>query len=259
MDILVSVIMPAYNSEKYIEKAISSVLSQSYSNFELIVVDDGSRDDTAIIVSEIAGRDKRIQFFRNQKNSGVSETRNFGISQAKGDWIAFLDSDDMWAPGKLEKQIKLIKNKEHANLLFTGSSFIDENDNPYSFMLKIPEEIKYKDLLKQNIISCSSVLLNKQLLAEYKMERNDLHEDYALWLKILRNENYAYGINEPLLIYRLSKNSKTGNKMKSAKMTFMVYRHVGLNFFQSVYYMLFYTIKSFKKYSKIKSSVAYHI
>lgn len=253
MSLFVSVIMPAYNAEKTIEKTISSVLNQSYDKFEIIIIDDGSKDNTAEIVSAIANKDKRIRFFRNEKNVGVSATRNRGISLAKGDWIAFLDSDDMWTADKLEKQIKLIANKARANLLFTGSSFIDENNNPYSYILKIPEVVKYRDLLKQNVISCSSVLVKKQCLSGLKMERDDMHEDFAMWLQILKKEHCAYGINEPLLIYRLSKGSKSGNKVKAAKMTFMVYRYVGLNLFQSVYYMLFYTIKSVGKYKNIKS------
>lgn len=254
MSVVVSVIMPAYNAEKYIEKTINSVLNQSYDNFELIVIDDGSKDNTAEIIIAMANKDKRIHFFQNAKNLGVSVTRNYGISLANTDWIAFLDSDDMWTSDKLDKQIKLISNNERVNLLFTGSSFVDENDKPYSYVLQIPEEVKYKELLKQNIISCSSVLVKKQCLSGLKMERDDMHEDFAMWLKILKKENCAYGINEPLLIYRLSKNSKSGNKIKAAKMTFMVYRHVGLNLFQSAYYILFYTIKSIKKYKKIKSS-----
>ncbi|EGW38474.1 glycosyltransferase family 2 protein [Desulfosporosinus sp. OT] len=251
MSQFVSVIMPAYNAEKYIEKAINSVLNQSYDQFELIVIDDGSEDNTAEIIKAMVIKDKRVHFFRNEKNRGVSASRNLGIAQSIGDWIAFLDSDDMWRSEKLEKQINLIRNNEHANLIYTGLSFMDENDNPNSYVLKIPELVKYKDLLKQNIIACSSVLVKKQCLSGLKMERDDMHEDFAMWLKILKTESYAYGINEPLLIYRLSKNSKSGNKIKAAKMTFMVYRHIGLNIFQSAYFMLFYTFKNIKKYRKL--------
>jgi teichuronic acid biosynthesis glycosyltransferase TuaG len=254
MNIFISVVIPAYNSERTIDKTISSVLNQSYDKFEIIIIDDGSQDNTVEVVNTIANKDKRIRLFRNEKNLGVSATRNRGISLAKGDWIAFLDSDDMWSTDKLEKQIKFINNNEHVNLLFTGSSFIDENNNPYSYVLKIPEEVKYKDLLKQNIISCSSVLVKKQCISGLKMERDDIHEDFAMWLQILKKEQYAYGINEPLLIYRLSKNSRSGNKVKAARMTFMVYRYVGLSLFKSAYYMIFYISRSLMKYKRIKSS-----
>lgn len=252
--ILISIIMPAYNSEQYIGDAISSVIAQTYQKWELIIIDDASKDNTANIVKEFMKQDNRIRFYKNEKNNGVSATRNTGISLSIGEWIAFLDSDDLWVPNKLEKQIKLKNNNKQANFIFTGSSYIDENSNPYLYELEIPEKVKYKDLLKQNIISCSSVLVKKQCLSGIKMERDNMHEDFAMWLKILKNEPWAYGINEPLLIYRLSKSSKSGNKIKAAKMTVEVYRYMGLNLFQLMYYVISYIIKSLKKYRKIKSS-----
>lgn len=251
----VSIIMPAYNSGRFIEKAINSVLNQSYNNFELLIIDDGSEDNTADIVNTIAKKDLRIHYIRNEKNLGVSAARNRGILLASGDWIAFLDSDDKWASDKLEKQINLINENKLVKFLFTGSSFVDERDNPYSYVFRVPEKVSYQDLLKQNVISCSSVLVNKQCISGLKMERDDLHEDFAMWMQILKKETYAYGINQPLLIYRLSGNSKSGNKVKSAKMTFKVYRYLGLNLFQSVYFMFFYLYRNAKKYRRISLGV----
>ena len=140
-------------------------------------------------------------------------------------------------------------------LVYTGSSFIDENENPYSYVRQVPETVSYKKLLNQNVISCSSVLAKKEVLSSVKMEHDKMHEDFLVWLKILRNFNVcAYGINEPLLVYRISKGSKSGNKIKAAKMTYMVYKHMELNIFQRGYYMVQYTIRSLIKYRNINKS-----
>lgn len=253
-DIKVSVIIPAYNASDFISKALTSVLEQTYKNFELIIIDDCSRDDTFKIINDFAAKDDRIKVYRNEKNSGVAFTRNFGVLMATSDWIAFLDSDDKWRGDKLEKQIALLKNNPDASLIFTGSSFINEGGKGSSYILRVPEKITFRQLLKQNLISCSSVLVKKEHLLKYKMERDDMHEDFAVWLQILRNEKYAYGIDEPLLIYRISSGSKSGNKIKAAGMTYSVYRYIGLNFLTSLYNMFFYTLRNLKKYRAIKAS-----
>lgn len=250
---LISVVIPAFNAEKYIKDTLESVINQTYKNIEVIVVNDCSKDDTEKILEEYSSKDVRIRKYLNEKNSGVSFTRNFGISVAKGDWIAFVDSDDIWEKDKLEKQIKYaIKND--AGLVFTGSKFIDEEGKKYNHILEVPEKVTYKELLKQNIISCSSVLVKKKYFETIKMPSDKMHEDFATWLEILKIEENAYGINEPLLIYRISRNSKSGNKKKAAKMTYEVYKYVGLNLMQRIYYMGIYIYRSLKKYSKIKKS-----
>lgn len=253
---LISVVMPAYNAEKYIEKSIQSVLNQTYKNIELIIVNDCSKDKTEDIIEKYCKQDARVRKYTNQINSGVSFSRNFGVEQANGEWIAFLDSDDIWKEEKLQKQIDLLKReKMQPVLVYTGSSFIDENDNPYSYVRQVPETVSYKRLLNQNVISCSSVLAKKEVLSSIKMEHDKMHEDFLVWLKILKNFDIcAYGINEPLLVYRISKNSKSGNKIKAAKMTYMVYKHMKLNIFQRAYYMIQYTIRSLIKYRNINKS-----
>lgn len=253
---LISVIMPAYNAEKYIAKSIESVINQSYRNLELIIVNDCSVDKTEEIIDSYCNLDKRIKKYVNKKNSGVSYSRNFGVKNAKGDWIAFLDSDDIWQENKLQKQINLLQQKESQPILiYTGSSFIDENDEPYEYIMNVPKSVQYKELLKQNVISCSSVLVKKEIIKSIKMEKDNLHEDFLVWLKILKNYNTcAYGINEPLLIYRISKKSKSGNKLKAAKMTYLVYKCMKINFFKRIYYMCCYTVRSIKKYKNIEKN-----
>lgn len=247
---LISVIMPSYNSEKYILEAINSVIAQTFHYWELIVIDDGSDDNSTDIIKEIINVDNRVKFYKNKENKGVSATRNRGISLARGEWIAFLDSDDVWECDKLQKQLNSAERND-ANFLFTGSSFITESGVEYEGRFEVPEKVTYKQLRKHNVIACSSVLIKKCLLREVKMERDDIHEDYAAWLRILKNGNIAYGINEPLLIYRISRNSKSGNKFKTFKMTYQVYKFIGLNSMYSTYFMCSHILNSIKKYRRI--------
>ncbi len=247
---LVSIVMPAYNCEKYVVEAINSILAQTYRNWELLVLDDGSKDNTLRIIKEFSQKDSRIKALPNGKNMGVSATRNRGIELASGEWIAFLDSDDMWKPEKIEKQFEIVE-KEAAEFLFTGSSYINEEGESFKGIFEVPEKVTYKKLRNQNVISCSSVLVKKKYFKNIKMEKDEMHEDYAVWLRILKLGVIAYGVNEPLLIYRISKNSKSGNKMKTVKMTYKVFRFVGINPIGSVYFMIRHVLASVRKYKRI--------
>lgn len=251
-NILVSIIMPAYNAERTIDEAIQSVCQQTYGIWELIIVNDCSSDGTECIVTQYMQKDNRIHLINNKQNAGVSEARNIGITSSNGKWIAFLDSDDKWKNEKLEKQVKLLTEKPLTDLVFTGSAFINQQGVFSKYILNVPEKIKYRQLLKQNIISCSSVVVRKKLAQNYRMQYDDMHEDYAVWLQILKAGYFAAGINEPLLIYRISDHSKSSNKKIAAKMTFKVYRFMNLNYIKSVYFFLHYAVKSINKYKKIE-------
>lgn len=247
---LVSVVMPAYNAEKYIGQAIESVQKQTYTNWELIVVDDCSTDNTYEIVKEYSQKDFRIKLLKNQKNQGVSYTRKNGVEASAGEWIAFLDSDDAWHHEKLEKQ--LVCQKQYgAKLVFTASAFMNSEGKRLDWVLHVPQVIGYRKLLKQNLISNSSVLIEKKSYLECAVLADDIHEDFACWLKFLRQGNQAYGVGEPLLIYRLSATSKSGNKLKAAKMNWKTYRIIGLNNVQSAYYMMWYVVNSIFKYKHL--------
>lgn len=247
---LVSIVMPAYNCEKYVVEAINSVLAQTYKNWELLVLDDGSKDNTSQIIEGFSQKDYRIKALPNEKNMGVSATRNRGIELASGDWIAFLDSDDMWEPVKLEKQFE-VAEKEAAEFLFTGSSYINEDGESFKGIFEVPEKLTYKKLRNQNVISCSSVLVKRKYFENIKMEKDEIHEDYAVWLRILKLGVTAYGVNDPLLIYRISRNSKSGNKMKTVKMTYKVFRFIGINPIGSAYFMMRHVFASVVKYKRI--------
>lgn len=242
--------MPAYNCEKFIVESINSVLAQTYHKWELLVLDDGSTDNTLEIIEKFENKDPRIIKLQNKNNIGVSETRNKGISFAQGEWIAFLDSDDIWEPSKLEKQLKFA-NDNLAEFIFTGSSYMNEKGEPFKGIFEVPEQVDYKKLRHHNVISCSSVLVKKRFFKNIKMEKDDMHEDYAVWLRILNLGVTAYGINEPLLIYRLSTKSKSGNKLKTIKMTYKVFRFIGINPIGSAYFMTRHVLSSLGKYKKI--------
>lgn len=250
---LVSIIMAAYNAEKTIELAIESVLNQTYSNFELLVINDCSKDGTAKLVEDFSAKDNRVRLISNEKNSGVSFTRKHGLEEANGSWIAILDSDDAWAPEKLEKQIEL-QNRTNADLLFTGSAFMDSEGRPIDWYLHAPAEATYRQLLKQNVLSNSSALVRKELYAKHYAVGGGMHEDFAIWLSILKEGKKAYGVDEPLLIYRIAKSSKSGNKIKAAKMNWNTYRYVGLNVVEAAYYEAWYMFKNVMKYANLKFS-----
>ncbi len=250
----VSVIMPAFNAGTTIAEAIDSVLSQTFTDWELFIVDDGSSDETPAVALQYAARDPRIHVLQNGKNQGVSRSRMRGIESSDSPWIAFLDSDDLWRADKLEKQFSLLKKHPDAQILFTASAFIAADGTPNPFVLQAPERVSYSELLRGNVMSCSSVLVQKDLICRYPMAGDAMHEDYASWLQILREVPYAYGINEPLLIYRLSENSKSSNRLTSAKMVYRTYRFLHYGTLQSAAMTFRYAVYSIRKRSNIKAN-----
>lgn len=249
-DRLVTIIMPAYNSEAYLAEAIESVLAQSHEAWELILVDDGSEDGTPAIAQGYSRTDRRISFLAGQENQGVSARRNQGIDLAKGKWIAFLDSDDMWLADKLEKQLMLADSRG-ADFIFTGSAYINGAGRAYAGIFQVPDKVDYKGLRKHNVISTSSVLVKRSFLKGFRMEGDNLHEDYAFWLRLLKDGGQAYGLNEPLLVYRLYGQSKSGNKFKTVPMTYKAFRLVGIGPLGSAYFTTRHLLGSLVKYWRI--------
>ena len=251
---MVSVIMAAYNSERTIVRAIESVISQTFTNWELIIIDDSSKDTTKKIVEKYCFRDSRIQVISNEKNLGVAETRNRGVQIAKSEWIAFLDSDDYWEAEKLEYQFKMLKKYPDMGLCFTGSAFIDERGNRSRHILHVPEKVNFDELLNQNIISCSSVLIKTNLMILYPMlSRKDIHEDFVTWLKVLKRIPYAVGVDAPLLVYQVSSGSKSGNKLKAAKMQWNSYRVSKIPVIKAIICFVRYAVRNIVKYKAISS------
>ncbi len=243
---LVSIIVPVYNASKTIEKTIKSVLNQSYNNFEIIIIDDSSTDKTFEIIEKLGKNDRRILIYKNKDNLGVALTRNLGIAIAKGEFIAFLDSDDIWNPLKLQLQLENIKRYD-IDLSYTSYKLINDTNDSEGKIRFVPKNIEYKTLLKENIICCSTVLLKKDLILKYKFKSNYFHEDFVLWLQLLKDGFKFRGINEVLVLYR--KGGRSSDKIKALKNRWIVYRKSEkLNIIVSLYYMIFYMINGIKKY-----------
>ena len=244
---LVSIITPMYNSEKFITKTIDSVLNQTYKEWEMIIVDDCSKDSSPEIVKEYAKKDSRIRYIELKVNKGVSNARNVAIENANGQYIAFLDSDDIWDKDKLQKQIEFMKKENHI-LTFTAYELIDENNNKLNKVINVPESVDYKTLLKGNIIGCLTVVIDRSKL-DFDIRMSGInHEDYVLWLSILKKGYKAYGLNEVSALYRKSSTSLSGNKIKSAKWTWNIYRNVeNIPIHKSVYYFINYAINGIRK------------
>ncbi len=243
---LVSVIIPSYNGAKYIKDAIDSVLLQKVS-LEIIFINDFSNDNTDEIMKEYTKKYENIIYLRNEKSLGVSRTRNKGVALARGKYIAFLDVDDFWEAGKLIEQINLLE-KNKAVFSYTARELITDSGESTGRIISVPEKIDYAGLLKKNLIPCSSVVILKSVAEEFPMERDSLHEDYLNWLMILRKYDKAYGINKPLLKYRLTPKGKSRNRFKSAVMTYRVHRELKSNVFLSFYYTLLHLLNGIKKY-----------
>ena len=242
---LVSVIIPVYNGEKYISQAVESVYRQEVP-LELIVIDDGSTDGTWQALSRWKERTDFI-YIKNEKNLGAAGSRNRGVSMAKGRYVAFLDADDWWEDGKLKLQLDILK-KTGRVLCSSGRELMNYDGSSTGKYSPVRETVSYRDLLRHNSINCSSVLLSKEVAAEFPMEHDDSHEDYLTWLKILHKYGPAAGIDKPLLKYRMSKSSKSGDKKKSAIMTYKVYRYMGYSHIRCILYFISYAIHGLWKY-----------
>ncbi len=249
---LISVVMPAYNAARTLEASVHSVLEQTDPDWELLVLDDCSTDGTRALMERLASLDSRIRPLRNERNCGVGLTRNRGVSLARGNWIAFLDSDDLWTRDKLSKQRALSEHYPETGLFYTGSGFLTAAGEKLDYVLHVPETIDRRELLKQNLISCSSVLAKKELLLRCPMESGrEMHEDFVTWLRILETERFARGLDEPLLLYRRAEHSKSSNKLRAAKMNWNAYRAAGLSVPESLYYMGWYALRGAKKYTAL--------
>lgn len=246
---LVSIITPLYNAEEWIAETAQSVLNQTYKNWEWIIVNDCSSDASQLIVESIAMADHRVKIINNEVNLKTAQTRNKGIRASKGKYIAFIDSDDIWHPQKLEKQISFMKTKGitfsyHAYKKFRGSL------RDQGVLINVPEKVSYNDLLRSNVIACLSAIFDAEALGRVEMpDGYKAREDFLTWLTILRtNQIRAFGINECLGFYRVLNNSYSANKVEVAKLQWKLYREVEkLNILESAIYFSFYALNGIMK------------
>ena len=243
----VSVVIPAYNCTAYIALAIDSALGQQVP-LEVIVVDDCSTDDLPGLITRYR-EDSRVRYVRNEKNLGVAKTRNRGVSLARGEYVAFLDADDYWAQGKLRLQLERIREK-HAVICSTAREMMTPEGRLTGFVLPVKEDLTYRDMLRQNYIGCSSVLIKTSVAREFPMHHDDAHEDYLMWLEVFQKYGYGCAINEPLLKYRLSNTGKSGNKLHSARLTYRTYRYHGLGRLKTLVCFCSYACYGVKKYAR---------
>ena len=248
---LVSVIMPNYNSGAFIAKSIESVLNQTYPYWELIIADDCSADgslDTAVSFG-----DKRIKILSTGKRSGAAVARNLAIAAANGRYIAFLDSDDLWLPEKLEKQIEFMKKTQCA-FSFSQYAVIDEAGRKTAEFKPKKSEYGYKDLLKNNAVGCLTAMYDAKKLGKVFMPKDAFfREDLACWLEIIKKGHPARCQKEILSEYRLRRGSVSSDKLKMLKYQWKLYRKIEkLNFFKSFFYLSCWAVSGLFKYKKIK-------
>ena len=242
----VSIIVPMYNAEKFIGKTIESVLSQTYENWEMLIMNDVSTDNSLAVVNKFAKKDARIKVVNTEKNMGVVKGRNHLIDLANGKYIAFLDADDYWHSQKLEKQIQFMKEK-NAGISCTEYTRVKENGEKINEVV-IKSEISYTDMLKNNYLGCLTVMYDVEKVGKRYFKELEKNEDYVLWLEIVKDVKTIFGLKENLAYYRVLDNSRSSNKAKTAKVRWEIYRQVErLPFLKSVYYFLHYAVRAVLK------------
>jgi teichuronic acid biosynthesis glycosyltransferase TuaG len=243
---LVSIITPSYNSVRYLEKSICSVLDQTYIDFELIVVDDFSRDKSNKIINKYAQRDHRIKPIYLKSNIGAAMARNIALSRAKGRYIAFLDADDCWHSHKLSRQLEFMQQNNYA-FTFTSYNRISEDGTQLS-IVRVPNKITYSNYLKNTLIGCLTVMIDRKQTDYFEMQNIRSSHDMVLWLQIMKKGFIAYGLDEVLASYRVLSSSNTSNKLKSAIDVWYVYRNIEkLNFFLCIWCFINYAYNAIKR------------
>lgn len=245
---LVSIIVPVYNKERFLAQTIESVQRQSYKEWELILVDDCSSDDSMVIVEEYKMQDSRICPIRQEKNQGAAKTRNRGVEEAKGRYLCFLDADDLWEPDKLYRQITFMKEQKCA-FCFMGYEFADEQANGLGKIVHVPEKITYKEALKNTTIFTSTVMIDRSMVEDKDIFMPQIaSEDTATWWHILKEYGAGYGLDENLVKYRRSANTLSSNKLEAIKRIWNLYRkQERLSCIRSMYCMAFWAVRAVKR------------
>lgn len=251
---LVSVIMPAYNAERFIAEAIQSVLAQSETRWELLVIDDCSTDSTRRIVTELANTDARIRLIENEENMGVARTRNRGLELCRGKYVALLDSDDYYKPQMLHKMVARAEETS-ADIIYCSYELVDEQGRKQCNDFIVPPATDFNESIKRSVITCSTVLITGQLAKNNRFPINIYHEDIALWFQLLRDGCVARGVPEVLAAYRQRADSRSSDKLISASRRWTIYRkHLKMSFLRTACAMIPYAYYGCAKYKRVTPS-----
>lgn len=245
----VSIIVPVYNAAAFLRETVASVQAQTYANWELLLVDDCSTDESPRLLRELAGQDERIRPLFQTENGGAAAARNRGIREAAGDCLAFLDADDLWRPRKLEEELAFLRSfpeAEQVAFVFCGYEFADRQGKGTGRVVRVPERLSYRQALKNTTIFTSTVLLDVRRLGKDLIQMPLVEsEDTATWWKILRNGHTAYGLDRNLVYYRRGGGTLSSNKVRAIRRIWNLYRNVeGFSAVRSGYYFCFYAVRA---------------
>lgn len=250
MDELVSIIVPVYNVEKYITETLDCVEVQTCPDWELLLVEDGSRDMTVETIKRYLERQKdpRIRLIHQSANGGAARARNRGLQEARGRYIAYLDADDLWVPEKLERELTFLKEK-NAAFVFTGYEFADESGRGTGKVVHVPETLNYRQALSNTTIFTTTVMFDTEKIDKALLEMPVMKsEDTALWFRVLRSGYTAYGLDENLVKYRRAGKSLSSNKLEAIRRIWNLYRRAeGLNPLRSAYHFCFWAIRAVRR------------
>lgn len=247
---LVTVIMPAYNAERFLEEAVRSVMNQTITDWELLILEDCAKDGTLALARKLAEQDARITVLPNPVNMGVARTRNRGFELARGKYVALLDSDDVWHPEKLERQLNLAQ-KTGADVIYCSYGMIDEQGNKTCEDFIVPPKTDFDSSCVKSVISCSTAMLSETIIKKYRFREEYYHEDLVLWLEILRDGYKAYGVTEVMAQYRIMNNGRSSDKLRCAVNRWPIYRgFLGCSVWKSATLMIRYVVLAVWKYSK---------
>jgi teichuronic acid biosynthesis glycosyltransferase TuaG len=245
----VSIIMPAYNSARFIEVAVASVVAQSHQQWEMLIVDDCSKDNTSELLRHLAGRDVRVRPILLERNGGPAAARNTALAAARHDVVAFLDSDDLWLPEKLSRQLNFMRERDAA-ISFTAFRRIPEEGGAPGKLIGVPATMSYRQLLCHTAIATSTVVVNRAKTGDFRMKKT-YYDDFAAWLELLKRGYEAHGLDEDLMRYRVVGKSVSRNKTRSAAMVWRTYREIEkLSVIDSAWCFVNYGIRGWLKYRR---------
>lgn len=247
---VVSIVTPVYNIEKFIRETMDCVRSQTFEDWEMLLIEDGSTDKTPEVIQEYLEKtgENRIRLIRLEENVGAARARNLGVKEARGRYLAYVDADDLWEPQKLQHQLRFMEEKG-AGFSFTGYEFADENGNGTGKVVKVPQTINYKEALKNTTIFTSTVMFDMEQIPKEELEMPVMKsEDTALWWKILRSGRLAYGLNENLVKYRRAGKTLSSNKLEAIRRIWNLYRKAeGMSIPASCFHFCFWAIRAVKR------------